>query len=540
MKVRSAIASALLTIAILVPRGAHAAGAFPFDGIPGLAPEQHLEMVVLIEDLREIKGAWEASQKQLDTTAMGKAFLSHEHQKALLGFDLQGELAHLIAIVAPNDGAVPAVLVAVSDPEGYRVQGAIKVQPGAIERLLAAKDGLHATGTPSAFALVAGEHTLPAKMDGAWLRFGATDADLALTGTPPLTALPPTFAKWAADSHIVIAALGGGKFSEGVASLLESNPIGAQLARSVKAFGFTLRYDDDRSQILRMVLDADGIRDFAPMLARPQSQTSLAGQWDAQALRAFQMALPPTLMPTLAMIAQSQLGETPDPNVASLIDSLADFNGTLSAATFGAPADWSIALDFRDEAAAKTLVGRVHKLIDVTFQKYGVEPGLVTLANKGETPVLTVRPDVALPAITITTVGNKVHVTRQANRIARALEGKGNKLIDGPLTPAVHEVLNRNAFVTGYAVSGTDGSIFELMYWPAKIAEIGIRHFKDMLPVPADGATAFASPMSAMSASRLPLTFAVAAYGFASIYDYALSLDVDDSAVVFQFASSQL
>ncbi|MBC7794614.1 MAG: hypothetical protein H7Z43_12995, partial [Clostridia bacterium] len=265
MNLRVAIALALLTIVVVVPGQAYAAGAYPFDGIPGISPAQHLEAVVLIEDLRALRGALETQREDLLKTAIGKSYFSPEHQKSLLGADIYTELDHVIAVVAPKGASIPAVLAFVSAGDDVHVQLAIKTESGVTERLLAAKTtgGFRVEGTASALTVVIGERTLPAKVDGSWLRIGVTEAALTLSGTPPLQALPPTFAKWAADSQIVIAALGGGKLAETIAGMVGDDPIGQGLVRSTRAFGLTLRYDRDGSQVARVVLDADRIKDFA-------------------------------------------------------------------------------------------------------------------------------------------------------------------------------------------------------------------------------------------------------------------------------------
>lgn len=543
MNLRAAIAKVALTIAVFAPAAAHAAGAFPFDGIPGLKPGQHLEAVVLIEDLRALRQSMEGQRTHLLKTEIGKAYFAPENQKALLGFDMYAETDNLVAIAAPKGSAVPALVAAVSGEDGFHFQLAIKTEPGVAERLLAAKGAVHGTGSPAAFTVVVGEKIFPAKADGAWLRVGLTDADIALEGAPPLQALPPTFAKLAADSHVVVAVLGGGKVASGLAELAAGTPIAQQLISTTRAFGMTVRYDADNSQVARIVLDADGIRDFAPMFARPAGQPSAASRWDAQALRAFQLALPPSLMPTLAMVAQSALGETPDPAVSKLVETLAQANGTMSVASFGAPYDWALSLGFNDDASAKAFVDAFHGMVASYFAKYKVDAALATKSTAPNGEVVSLRPDVVLSATTVTSYGSTVHLTRQPARVARTqkLEAAkdGKRLVDGPLTPAVRELLARNAMLQGYMVSGADGSSFELFYWPAKALEIGLAHFKDMIPQ-SDDMTVAATAVGTSGVSRLPLTLAVGAYGFGSIYDMAFTLDVEGSALVLQLASSHL
>jgi hypothetical protein len=181
------------------------------------------------------------------------------------------------------------------------------------------------------------------------------------------------------------------------------------------------------------------------------------------------------------------------------------------------------------------------------LESYAVEPGLMRLDGKEGAEVVKLRPDVTLPDTTIAALGNTVVAARQRVRVERltALRTakKGKSLLDGPLTPAVREVLARPGILQAYVVTGYDGTMLEWFYWPAKMAEVTLKQMRDLIPKDAIDpnlyGAAFANPAS-MTMSRLPLTLAVSGSGLASVYDYAVALDIDDSAVVLQLARSQL
>ncbi|HSI03438.1 MAG TPA: hypothetical protein VLC93_03130, partial [Myxococcota bacterium] len=197
--------------------------------------------------------------------------------------------------------------------------------------------------------------------------------------------------------------------------------------------------------------------------------------------------------------------------------------------------------------AAQTFVNSGANALKTVLDRYAVEPGLMRVEGKSGSEVVKLRPDVTLPDTTVAALGNSVVAARQRVRIERLSDlrnaKKGKSLLDGPLTPAIREVLARPSILQAYVVTGYDGTTLEWFYWPAKMAEVTLKQMRDLIPKDALDpnlyGAAFANPAS-MTMSRLPLTLAVAGFGLASVYDYAVALDVDDSAVVLQLAGSQL
>lgn len=550
MSLRPAIAAIALMLAFLgaLP-SAYAAGAFAFDGLPGISEGQRLEAVILIDDLREMRGKMQRQRGFLERTAFGKAYVSPENQRALLGLDLYGELDRLLGLVAPKGSKVPVVAAVVSDAQAVHVQLALKVEDGALDRLAAAKGEAYVTFTNDNGALKVTAHgvTMPAKVDGGWLRVGPTDADLALAGNPAMTALPDAVARWAKDSQMVIALLGGGTFSASLAKLVGDNPMVQDMVANARALAVTFRLDDDLSQVMRVVFDSDTIKQLSPMMRSP-SATSAAAAWDAHALSAASLAVPPMLLTGALTLAQLQMPQIADPSVQELVKAAQSLDGRLSIATFGAPGDWAAAADFSDETSAQRFVTVGYQALQTILERYAVEPGLVRYESKEGAEALKLRPDVTLSDTTVRAIGKSVVVARQRMRAERlaSLRKTGSKtksLLDGPLTPAIREVLARPAILQGYSVAGYDGTTIEWFYWPAKLLEVGAKQMRELLPKNAlDGdlyGAALANPASLMMA-RLPLSLATAGFSLASVYDYAVALDVDDSAVVLQLAGSQL
>ena len=550
MNLRAAIVPMAFIAALSGVSEAKAAGAFAFEGLPGLSETQHLEAVLMLEDLRELRAKMEHQRSLVARTAFGRDYLKAEHQRALLGVDMYGELDRLIALAAPKGGKIPVVAGVVSEGEGViHAQLAIKVEDGAIERLTkaASESAIAFTSDNGALKVTMFGTTLPAKVEGGWLRIGSTDAALALAGAKSMTALPDAIARWAKDSQLVFAVLGGGLVSAGLAKAVAENPMAQTMLADARALAMTLRIDDDLSQVVRIVFDSDGVKQVAPMVKGQAKVASAASTWDAQALTAVSIAVPPMLLTGALTIAQMQMPEIADPSVQEVIKAAQAVDGRLSVATFGAPGDWAFAADFIDAASAQTFVNSSANALKALLERYAVEPGLMRLEGKSGAEVVKLRPDVTLSDTTVAALGNSVVAARQRVRIDRlaALRNgnKGKSLLDGPLTPAVREVLARPSILQAYAVNGYDGTTLEWFYWPAKMAEVTLKQMRDLIPKealdPSLYGAAFASPAS-MTLARLPLTLAVAGFGLASVYDYAVAIDVDDSAMVLQFAGSQL
>ncbi|MEZ0312215.1 MAG: hypothetical protein ACAI38_10600 [Myxococcota bacterium] len=550
MNLRAAIAPMAFLLVFSGFSDARAAGVFAFEGLPGLAETQHLEAVLLIEDLRELRAKMELQRNLVARTAFGRDYLKAEHQRAMLGVDMYGEIDRLLALAAPKGAKVPVVAAVLSEGEGVmHGQLAIKVEDGAIERFAKAPNESAITFTNDNGALKVTMYgaTLPAKVDGGWLRIGSTDAALALAGTKTLTALPDAITRWTKDSHVVLAVLGGGVVSAGLNKAFADNPMAQNLVSEARAIAMTVRIDDDLSQVARVVFDSEAVKQMAPMIKGQAKTTSAAATWDAEALTAVSIAVPPMLLTGALTIAQMQMPEIADPSVQEVIKAAQAVDGRLSLATFGAPGDWAIAADFIDAAAAQTFVNSGANALKTVLDRYAVEPGLMRVEGKSGSEVVKLRPDVTLPDTTVAALGNSVVAARQRVRIERLSDlrnaKKGKSLLDGPLTPAIREVLARPSILQAYVVTGYDGTTLEWFYWPAKMAEVTLKQMRDLIPKDALDpnlyGAAFANPAS-MTMSRLPLTLAVAGFGLASVYDYAVALDVDDSAVVLQLAGSQL
>ncbi len=550
MNLRAAVAPVAFLLAFSGLSAARGAGTFAFDGLPTVSEGQHIEAILLLDDLRELRGKLELQRALIARTTFGREYVKAEHQRALLGVDLYGEIDRLLALAAPKGGKVPVVGAVVSEGEGtMHAQLAIKVEDGALERLAKApsESAIAFTNDNGALKVTMRGITLPAKVDGGWLRIGATDASLALTGSKALTALPDGVARWAKDSQLVLAALGGGMISSGLAKAFADNPMAQNMVNEAKALAVTMRIDSDLSQVARIVLDSEAVRQMAPMVKAQGRPASAAAHWDSEALTAVSIAVPPMLLTGALTLAQMEVPEIADPSVQEVIKAAQAVNGRLSLATFGAPGDWAMAADFIDAQSAQAFVDSSAKALKALLDRYGVEPGLMRLEGKQGAQLVKLRPDVTLTDSTVVALDNSVVAARQRVRVERLTDlrtaKKGKSLLDGPLTPAVREVLERPGILQAYMVTGYDGTTLEWFYWPAKIAEVALKQMRDILPKDALDpnlyGAAFASPAS-MTVSRLPLTLAVGGFGLASVYDYAVALDVDDNALVLQFAGSQL
>lgn len=549
MNLRAAIAPLAFFLAFSGLSQARAAGTFAFEGLPGLSESQHLEAVLFIEDLRELRAKMELQRALIARTPFGKDYVKPEHQRALLGVDMYGEIDRLLALASPKTDKVPMIAAVVSEGDTIHGQIAIKVEDGAAERFAKAgsESAVTFTNDNGALKVTMMSITLPAKVDGGWLRIGSTEAALALTGTKSFTALPAGVARWAKDAQVVFAALPGGQISSGLMKAFADNPMAQGLVMGATAFALTVRIDNDLSQVVRLVFDSEGVKQMAPMMKGSATQTSAASTWDSEALTAMSIAVPPMLLTGALTIAQLQMPEIADPAIQEVIKAAQSVDGRFSLATFGAPGDWAIAADFVDGPSAQTFVNSSGKALKTVFERYALEPGLLRMEGKQGAEVVKLRPDVTLPDATIAALGNSVVGARQRTRIERLtnlrINNKGKSLLDGPLTPAVREVLARPAMLQAYSVAGYDGTLLEWFYWPAKMAEVTLKQMRDLIPKDALDpnlyGAAFANPAS-MTMTRLPLTLAVGGFGMASVYDYAVALDVDDSALVFQFAGSQL
>lgn len=549
MNLRTAIAPLAFFLAFSGLSQARAAGTFAFEGLPGLSESQHLEAVLFVEDLRELRAKMELQRALVARTPFGKDYVKPEHQRAMLGVDMYGEIDRLLALASPKSGKVPLVAAVVSEGETLHGQIALKVEDGAAERFAKAgnESAVTFTNDNGALKVTLMSVTLPAKVEGGWLRIGSTDAALALSGAKTMTALPQGVARWSKDAQVVFAALAGGQISAGLMKAFADNPMAQNMVMGAKAFAMTMRIDNDLSQVMRFVFDSDGVRQMAPMMKGAASQTSPAATWDAEALTTVSIAVPPMLLTGALTMAQMQVPEIADPALQEVLKAAQSVDGRFSVATFGAPGDWAIAADFVDAPSAQAFVNSSGGALKTVFERYAVEPGLLRMEGKQGAEVVKLRPDVTLPDATIAALGNSVVAARQRTRIERLANlrtnNKGKSLLDGPLTPAVREVLARPAMLQAYAVAGYDGTLLEWFYWPAKMAEITFKQMRDLIPQDALDpnlyGAAFANPAS-MTITRLPLTLAVGGFGLASIYDYAVALDVDDSALVFQFAGSQL
>ncbi|MEM6532728.1 MAG: hypothetical protein AAF654_08885 [Myxococcota bacterium] len=545
----------IVTLALpLLVRPDVAAAQPAFDVMRGLpsGPNVNIEAVVLIKDVHRFNAISDKVRERLERFPPVKEYLSPAVQKQVVGFDIYTEAKRLAQLMAPSGKNASAALVMFTNEGNIGGQFIMKAEAGFMDRL---NKELSGPNPPPWKASVDGDTvTLPiyeqisvtGKLDGEWLRLGPDESMLIGQDGPVPELYSQTLAPYLERNDLAIL-LRPGLGLQMLSGEID-DPMAASALQGLKGILLGVEYNDWKTNGVRLVIEADALKQFAPMARRSDLENWFVPMVDSHTTSLFAISLPPALIGAGAELARgTPVGELEGGN--DLVSLLSQFDGRLGYVGFDTPGDWALAMRFNTPEAAAAFAPALQKVLDGVVKMVGLSGQDFALLEEfpGAGKVLHFKPDEFLDGIRIAAIGANVVTVPRKGRLERlaALNsgGKKNKkvasLLGGPLTDGVKGVLEQPALALGYLLMSGDGALAEMFIVPSKAISIGVDAALSAFGE-TSGPEAMVLDLYTAGLKRLPLTFAVGMIGWLTAYDFALAVDVRDEILVFEIFGSQL
>jgi len=542
--------SALALLALLAPPAvaadAAAGGGDVLDALPG-GPDVRVEAAVVVPDLRALEAAYErrlAPLRKLKGGAELVAAVDSRDPKA--AFDPWAEWERLLALAGPQGSPVPAAVVVFSRGQDFGIQGLLKVAPGFSDRLAATVSGAkpppwRARTVADGFEFAGGGVTVFGRVDPAgWLRL-APEKEMLLEPAPGGPGLDAALATRVREAEAALFLQGGGALARMLAAeLTGDSPEVAQIITGVRSLSLTWKTDGDRSYATRLAVDLPMLSVFGPTVRKPDLANVLASRWDTQATGFLSLSLPEGAKQAVLPLLGSLLAGTPYAPPKALMAALGQLEGRIGVVGFGAPDDWAVGVQFVEAAAASSAVAAVHEWAGKLLAEHAPSAADAVALEEGPggAKVLHIRPDPVLQGVRVAAVGPTLVIVRQRQRLAQMSAppppegGARPTVVAGPLTPLVHQTLERPALLLAYWVFGTDIGLFDWLVWGVKGLEVVVA---EAFPTDSEEAG-----LVRAFTHRLAPRMAMAGYTTLLSYDLAVALDVQGSLLTLDFVGSDL
>ncbi|MEO1171989.1 MAG: hypothetical protein AAFX94_08040, partial [Myxococcota bacterium] len=458
-----------LIVTLVLPGVAAAQPAFDvMRGLPS-GPDVNIEAVILIKDLHRFNALSDKARERLERYAPVKEYMSPDTQKEVVGFDVYTEGKRLARLMAPSGKNASAALVVFTNQGQIGGQFIMKAEAGFLDRL---KKEVASDNPPPWAVTVDGETiTLPiyeqisltGKLDGEWLRLAPEPSMLLGSDGPVPSLYSKALAPYVERNDLAVLlrpGLGLQMLTSGV-----DNPMAADAIQGLKGILFGVEYESWKTNGVRLVIEAEAIKQFGPMARRSDLENWFVPMVDSHATSLFAISLPPALIGAGAELARgTPVGQLEGGN--DLVSLLSQFDGRLGYVGFDTPGDWALAMRFNTPKAAAAFAPALQKVLDGAVKMLGVPDQDFAIMEQfpGLGDVLHFKPDEFLDGVRIAAIGANVVTVPRKGRLERlaALKdgGKGKKvasLLGGPLTPGVKGVLERPALALGYTLMSGDG-----------------------------------------------------------------------------------